>query len=45
MCTVPKSYPKGFRDDVVNVVRNREQGQTIKHIAADRRHSMPPEPG
>ena len=35
MCTVPKPFPKEFRDDVVNVARNREPGQTIKQIAAD----------
>lgn len=35
MCTVAKPYPKEFRDDVVNVARNREPGQTIKQIAAD----------
>ncbi len=32
---MPKPYPKEFRDDVVNVARNREPGQTIKQIAAD----------
>lgn len=35
MCTVPKPYPKEFRDDVVSVARSREPGQTIKQIAAD----------
>ncbi len=35
MCTVPKPYPQEFRDDVVNVARGRESGQTIKQIAAD----------
>ena len=35
MFTVPKPYPKEFRDDVVNVARNREPGQTIKQIATD----------
>ena len=35
MCTVPKPYPKEFRDDVVNVARSREPGQSIKQIAAD----------
>jgi transposase-like protein len=35
MCIVPKPYPKEFRDDVVNVARTREPGQTIKQIAAD----------
>ncbi len=35
MITVPKPYPKEFRDDVVNVARNREPGQHLKQIAAD----------
>jgi transposase-like protein len=35
MCTVPKPYPKEFRDDVVNVARGREPGQSLKQIAAD----------
>ncbi len=35
MYTVPKPYPKEFRDDVVLVVRNREPGQLLKTIAAD----------
>jgi transposase len=35
MCTVPKPYPKEFREDVVNVARNREPGQTIRQIAAN----------
>jgi transposase-like protein len=35
MYTVPEPYPKEFRDDVVNVARTREPGQTIKQIAAD----------
>ena len=32
---MPKPFPKEFRDDVVNVARRREPGQTIKQIAAD----------
>jgi transposase len=35
VCTVPKPFPKEFRDDVVNVARDRELGQTIKQIATD----------
>jgi transposase-like protein len=35
MLIVPKPYPKEFRDDVVNVARNREPGQNLKQIAAD----------
>ena len=32
---MPKPYPKEFLDDVVNVARSREPGQTIKQVAAD----------
>ena len=32
---MPKPYPKEFRDDVVRVARNREDGVTIEQIAAD----------
>ncbi|WP_373286334.1 transposase [Modestobacter marinus] len=32
---MPKPYPKEFRDDVVNVARNRQPGQHLKQIAAD----------
>jgi transposase len=32
---VPKPYPKEFRDDVVRVARNREDGVTLEQIAAD----------
>lgn len=35
MCTVPKPYPKEFRDDVVRGARNREPGVHLKQIAAD----------
>ena len=35
MCTVPKPYPREFRDDVVRVARNREPGIHLKQIAAD----------
>lgn len=35
MCTVPKPFPKEFRDDVVRVARNRAPGQHLKQIAAD----------
>jgi transposase-like protein len=35
MCTVPKPYPKEFRDDVVRVARNREPVVHLKQIAAD----------
>jgi transposase len=33
--TVAKPYPREFRDDVVRVARNRDQGVTIEQIAAD----------
>jgi len=32
---VPRPYPREFRDDVVRVARNREDGVTIEQIAAD----------
>jgi transposase len=32
---VPRPYPQEFRDDVVRVARNREEGVTIEQIAAD----------
>ena len=35
MCTVPKPYPREFREDVVRVARSREPGQQLKQIAAD----------
>jgi transposase-like protein len=35
MLTMPKPYPKEFRDDVVRVARNREHGVRIKDIAKD----------
>ena len=35
MDTVPKPYPKEFRDDVVRVARNRQPGRQLKQIAAD----------
>ena len=35
MFIVPKPYPKEFRDDVVNVARNREPGTHLKQVAAD----------
>ena len=35
MYTVPKPYPKEYRDDVVRVARNREPGVHLKQIAAD----------
>lgn len=30
-----RPYPREFRDDVVRVARNREDGVTIEHVAAD----------
>jgi transposase-like protein len=35
MSTVPKPYPREFRDDVVRVARSREPGVHLKQIAAD----------
>jgi len=35
MCTMPRPYPKEFREDVIRVARNREHGVRIKDIAAD----------
>ncbi len=32
---MPKPYPKEFRDDVVRVAPNREDGVTLEQIAAD----------
>ena len=32
---VPKPYPREFRDDVVRVARNRDDGVTIEQIATD----------
>jgi transposase len=32
---VPKPYPREFRDDVVRVARNRDDGVTIEQIASD----------
>jgi transposase len=31
---VPRPYPREFRDDVVRVARNREDGVTIEQIAS-----------
>ncbi len=35
MFTMPKPYPKEFRDDVIRVARNRGPGVQLKTIAAD----------
>jgi transposase len=35
MCTMPKPFPKEFREDVVRVARNREPGVHLKQVAAD----------
>jgi transposase len=35
MFTMPKPYPKEFRDDVVRVARSREPGVRLKDVAAD----------
>ena len=35
MLTVPKPYPREFREDVVRVARNRGPGVSLKQIADD----------
>jgi transposase len=35
MCTVPKPYPREFRENVIRVARNRGPGVQIKDVAAD----------
>src|SRR5918993_3462921 len=35
MCTMPRPYPREFREDVVRVARGREPGVRVKDIAAD----------
>jgi transposase len=32
---MPKPYPQEFRDDVVRVARNRDEGVALEQIAAD----------
>jgi transposase len=32
---VPRPYPREFRDDVVRVARDRDDGVTIEQVAAD----------
>lgn len=32
---MPKPYPQEFRDDVVRVARNRDEGVTLEQIAKD----------
>ena len=32
---MPKPYPREFRDDVVRVARNRDEGVTLEAVAAD----------
>ena len=32
---MPKPYPREFRDDVVRVARNRENGVSLSQVAAD----------
>lgn len=32
---MPKPFPREFREDVVQVARNRKPGQQLKQIAAD----------
>jgi hypothetical protein len=35
MCTMPKPYPKEFREDLIRVARDREPGVHLKQIDAD----------
>jgi transposase len=35
MFTMPRPYPREFREDVIRVARNREPGARLKDIAAD----------
>ncbi len=35
MCTVPKPYPREFREDIVRVARNRDGDVTLAQIARD----------
>ena len=35
MCTVPKPFPKEFREDVIRVARDREPDVRLKDVAAD----------
>jgi transposase-like protein len=35
MCTMPRPYPREFREDVIRVARSREPGVRIKDVAAD----------
>ena len=32
---MPKAYPREFREDVVRVARSREEGVTLRQVAAD----------
>jgi transposase len=35
MCTMPRPYPREFREDVIRVARDREPGVRLADIAAD----------
>jgi transposase-like protein len=35
MCTMPRPYPREFREDVIRVARSREPGVRLRDIAAD----------
>src|SRR5688500_7727850 len=35
MCTMPRPYPKEFREDVIRVARNRGPDVRVKDVAAD----------
>ena len=35
MCSMPKAYPREFREDVIRVARDRGPGVTLEQIASD----------
>jgi transposase len=35
MCTMPRPYPREFREDVIRVARQREPGVRLADVAAD----------
>jgi transposase-like protein len=35
MCTMPRPYPREFREDVIRVARSREPGVRLRDIADD----------
>jgi transposase-like protein len=35
MCTMPRPYPREFREDVIRVARSRDSDVRLKDVAAD----------